>query len=214
MWLYEKRLQYPVKITKTCPKTARLIISHYGGPDGELSASMRYLSQRYSMPVKSVGGLLTDIGTEELGHLEIICAMVYQLTKNLTPEQAKTAGFDAYYIDHTTALWPQAAAGVPFTSLEFQSKGDAVCDLTENLAAEQKARVVYENLLRVIDDPDVREPLKFLRSREIVHFQRFGEALETTKEKLDSRNFYYFNAEFDKEMAKKQGIGLDIEMEK
>ena len=214
MWLYEKRLQYPVKITKTCPKTARLIISQYGGPDGELSASMRYLSQRYSMPVKSVGGLLTDIGTEELGHLEIICAMVYQLTKNLTPEQAKTAGFDAYYIDHTTALWPQAAAGVPFTSLEFQSKGDAVCDLTENLAAEQKARVVYENLLRVIDDPDVREPLKFLRSREIVHFQRFGEALETTKEKLDSRNFYYFNAEFDKEMAKKKGIGLDIEMEK
>lgn len=214
MWLYEKRLQYPVKITKTCPKTARLIISQYGGPDGELSASMRYLSQRYSMPVKSVGGLLTDIGTEELGHLEIICAMVYQLTKNLTPEQAKTAGFDAYYIDHTTALWPQAAAGVPFTSLEFQSKGDAVCDLTENLAAEQKARVVYENLLRVIDDPEVREPLKFLRSREIVHFQRFGEALETTKEKLDSRNFYYFNAEFDKEMAKKQGIGLDIEMEK
>ncbi len=214
MWLYEKRLQYPVKITKTCPKTAQLIISQYGGPDGELSASMRYLSQRYSMPVKSVGGLLTDIGTEELGHLEIICAMVYQLTKNLTPEQAKTAGFDAYYIDHTTALWPQAAAGVPFTSLEFQSKGDAVCDLTENLAAEQKARVVYENLLRVIDDPDVREPLKFLRSREIVHFQRFGEALEKTKEKLDSRNFYYFNAEFDKEMAKKQGIGLDIEVEK
>lgn len=214
MWLYEKRLQYPVKITKTCPKTAQLIISQYGGPDGELSASMRYLSQRYSMPVKSVGGLLTDIGTEELGHLEIICAMVYQLTKNLTPEQAKTAGFDAYYIDHTTALWPQAAAGVPFTSLEFQSKGDAVCDLTEDLAAEQKARVVYENLLRVIDDPEVREPLKFLRSREIVHFQRFGEALEKTKEKLDSRNFYYFNAEFDKEMAKKQGIGLDIEVEK
>lgn len=214
MWLYEKRLQYPVKITKTCPKTAQLIISQYGGPDGELSASMRYLSQRYSMPVKSVGGLLTDIGTEELGHLEIICAMVYQLTKNLTPEQVKTAGFDAYYIDHTTALWPQAAAGVPFTSLEFQSKGDAVCDLTENLAAEQKARVVYENLLRVIDDPEVREPLKFLRSREIVHFQRFGEALEKTKEKLDSRNFYYFNAEFDKEMAKKQGIGRDIEMEK
>ena len=214
MWLYEKRLQYPVKITKTCPKTAQLIISQYGGPDGELSASMRYLSQRYSMPVKSVGGQLTDIGTEDRGHLEIICAMVYQLTKDLTSEQAKTAGFDAYYIDHTTALWPQAAAGVPFTSLEFQSKGDAICDLTENLAAEQKARVVYENLLRVIDDPDVREPLKFLRSREIVHFQRFGEALETTKEKLDSRNFYYFNAEFDKEMAKKQGIGLDIEMEK
>ena len=198
MWAYEKRLQYPVKITKTCPKTAQLIISQYGGPDGELSASMRYLAQRYSMPVKKVGGLLTDIGTEEINHMEIICAMVYQLTKNLTPEQAKTAGFDAYYIDHTTGLWPQAAAGVPFTSLEFQSKGDVFADLYENLAAEQKARTVYDNLLRVIDDPDVRAPLKFLREREIVHFQRFGEAIEMTKEKLDAKNFYYFNMEFDK----------------
>lgn len=200
MWAYEKRLQYPVKIQKTCPKTAQLIISQYGGPDGELSASMRYLAQRYSMPVKKVGGLLTDIGTEEINHMEIICAMVYQLTKNLTPEQAKTAGFDAYYIDHTTGLWPQAAAGVPFTSLEFQSKGDVFADLYENLAAEQKARTVYDNLLRVIDDPDVRAPLKFLCAREIVHFQRFGEAIEMTKEKLDSKNFYYFNAEFDKKM--------------
>ncbi len=203
MWNYEKRLQFPVKITKTCPKTAQLIISQYGGPDGELSASMRYLAQRYSMPVKKVGGLLTDIGTEEINHMEIICAMVYQLTKNLTPEQAKTAGFDAYYIDHTAGLWPQAAAGVPFTALEFQSKGDAMADLFEDLAAEQKARTVYENLLRVIDDPEVRAPLKFLRAREIVHFQRFGEALEMTKEKLDSKNFYYFNPEFDKEMFKK-----------
>lgn len=203
MWYYERRLQYPVKITKTCPKTAQLIISQYGGPDGELSASMRYLSQRYSMPVKAVGGLLTDIGTEELAHMEIICAMVYQLTKNLTLEEAKTAGFDAYYIDHTAALWPQAAAGVPFTSLEFQSKGDALADLTEDLAAEQKARTVYENLLRVITDPEVREPLKYLRSREIVHFQRFGEALEKTKDTLDSKNFYYFNPEFDKALYKK-----------
>ncbi|MBD5097460.1 MAG: manganese catalase family protein [Lachnospiraceae bacterium] len=202
MWSYEKRLQFPVKIKNTCPKTAQLIISQYGGPDGELSASMRYLAQRYSMPVKKVGGLLTDIGTEEINHMEIICAMVYQLTKNLTPEQAKTAGFDAYYIDHTTGLWPQAAAGIPFTALEFQSKGDAMADLFEDLAAEQKARTVYENLLRVIDDPDVRAPLKFLRAREIVHFQRFGEALEMTKEKMDSKNFYYFNAEFDKNMYK------------
>lgn len=202
MWAYEKRLQFPVKIKKTCPKTAQLIISQYGGPDGELSASMRYLAQRYSMPCKKVGGLLTDIGTEEINHMEIICSMVYQLTKNLTPEQAKTAGFDAYYIDHTTGLWPQAAAGVPFTSLEFQSKGDALADLFEDLAAEQKARTVYDNLLRAIDDPDVRAPLKFLRAREIVHFQRFGEALEMTKEKLDSNNFYYFNAEFDKQMMK------------
>ena len=203
MWCYEKRLQYPVKITKTCPKTAQLIISQYGGPDGELAASMRYLAQRYTMPVKAVGGLLTDIGTEEINHMEIICAMVYQLTKNLTPEQAKTAGFDAYYIDHTGGLWPQAAAGVPFTSLEFQSKGDAITDLVENLAAEQKARTVYDNLLRVITDPEVREPLKFLRSREIVHFQRFGEALEKTKEQLDSKNYYFFNPEFDKQFLKK-----------
>ncbi len=181
MWAYEKRLQYPVKITKTCPKTAQLIISQYGGPDGELSASMRYLAQRYSMPVKKVGGLLTDIGTEEINHMEIICAMVYQLTKNLTPEQAKTAGFDAYYVDHTSGLWPQAAAGVPFTSLEFQSKGDTFADLFEDMAAEQKARTVYENLLRVIDDPDVRAPLKYLRERELVHFLRFGEALVMSK---------------------------------
>lgn len=201
MWSYEKRLQFPVKINKTCPKTAQLIISQYGGPDGELSASMRYLAQRYSMPIKKVGGLLTDIGTEEINHMEIICSMVYQLTKNLTPEQAKTAGFDAYYIDHTAGLWPQAAAGVPFTSLEFQSKGDAMADLFEDLAAEQKARTVYDNLLRVIDEPDVREPLKFLRAREIVHFQRFGEALEMTKQKLDSKNFYYFNPEFDKQFC-------------
>ena len=136
--------------------------------------------------------------------MEIICAMVYQLTKNLTPEQAKEAGFDAYYIDHTTGLWPQAAAGVPFTALEFQSKGDAFADLYEDLAAEQKARTVYDNLLRVIDEPDVRAPLKYLRQREIVHFQRFGEAIEMTKDKLDFKNFYYFNAEFDKKMFDKK----------
>lgn len=207
MWTYEKRLQFPVNIGRTCPKTARLIISQYGGPDGELSASLRYLSQRYTMPVKAVGGLLTDIGTEELAHMEMICAMVYQLTKNLTPEQAKAEGFDAYYIDHTAGLWPQAAAGLPFSAVEFQSKGDAIADLTENLAAEQKARVVYENLLRVIREPDVREPLKFLRAREIVHFQRFGEALERTKEKLDARNFYYFNPEFDQPASVPAGKG-------
>ena len=200
MWIYEKRLQYPVKITKTCPKTAQLIISQYGGPDGELSASMRYLAQRYTMPVKSVGGLLTDIGTEELAHMEIICAMVYQLTKDLTVEEAKAAGFDAYYIDHTAGLWPQAASALPFSSVEFQSKGDAITDLTEDLAAEQKARTVYDNLLRMITDPEVREPLKFLRAREIVHFQRFGEALEQTKEKMDAKNFYYINPEFDRKM--------------
>ena len=202
MWTYEKRLQFPVRITKTCPKTAQLIISQYGGPDGELSASMRYLSQRYTMPVKEVGGLLTDIGTEELAHMEMICAMVYQLTRSLTIEQAKEAGFDAYYVDHTAGIWPQAAAGLPFSAVEFQSKGDAVTDLTEDLAAEQKARTVYDNLLRMIDEPEVREPLKFLQAREIVHFQRFGEALEKTKERLDEKNFYYFNPEFDRKQGK------------
>ena len=153
------------------------------------------------MPSKEVGGLLTDIGTEELGHLEIICAMVYQLTKNLTPEQAKTAGFDAYYVDHTTGLWPTAAAGVPFNACEFQSKGDAITDLFEDLAAEQKARSTYENLIRIIENPEVREPLKFLRAREVVHFQRFGEALEKIKRDLSANNYYYFNPEFDKKFV-------------
>lgn len=197
MWTYEKRLQYPVKITQTCPKTAQLIISQFGGPDGELAASMRYLSQRYTMPCKEVAGLLTDIGTEELAHLEIICAMIYQLTKNLTIDEAKTSGFDAYYIDHTTALWPQAAGGIPFNACEFQSKGDAITDLFEDLAAEQKARTTYDNILRLVQNPEIREPIQFLRAREVVHFQRFGEALEKTKEKMDSNNYYFTNPEFD-----------------
>ena len=198
MWTYEKRLQYPVKITQTCPKTAQLIISQFGGPDGELAASMRYLSQRYTMPCKEVAGLLTDIGTEELAHLEIICAIIYQLTKNLTVDEVKTAGFDAYYIDHTTALWPQAAGGIPFNACEFQSKGDAITDLFEDLAAEQKARTTYDNILRLVQNPEIREPIQFLRAREVVHFQRFGEALEKTKEKMDSTNYYFTNPEFDK----------------
>ena len=197
MWNYEKRLQYPVNIKNTCPRTASLILSQFGGPDGELSASMRYLAQRYSMPCKEVGGLLTDIGTEELGHLEIICAMVYQLTRNLTPEQAKTAGFDAYYIDHTTGLWPAAAAGIPFNACEFQSKGDAVTDIFEDLAAEQKARVTYDNILRLSDDPDVNDVIKFLREREVVHFQRFGEAVQLLREKLDQKNVYFMNPALD-----------------
>ena len=200
MWSYEKRLQFPVNITRTCPKTAAGSSSASTAGRTENSPPRSGICPS-ATPCRSSpwAGLLTDIGTEELAHMEMICAMVYQLTKNLTPEQAKAEGFDAYYIDHTTGLWPQAATGLPFSAVEFQSKGDAVTDLTENLAAEQKARVVYENLLRVIREPDVREPLKFLRAREIVHFQRFGEALERTKEKLDAKNFYYFNPEFDKQ---------------
>lgn len=204
MWNYEKRLQFPVKIKKQDPKAATYIISQYGGPDGELGASMRYLSQRFATPYRDVGGLLTDIGTEELAHLEMICAIVYQLTCDLSVEEAKTAGFDAYYIDHTTGIWPQAAGGVPFTAAEFASKGDVITDLMEDMAAEQKARTTYDNILRFLDDPDVIAPIRFLREREVVHFQRFGEAMENTKSRLDEKNFYYFNPGFDKEMAQKQ----------
>ena len=208
MWTYEKRLQFPVKITQTCPKTASLIISQFGGPDGELAASMRYLSQRYTMPYREVAGLLTDIGTEELAHFEMIGAIVYQLTKNLSMEEIENSGFGPYYIDHTSALWPQAAGGIPFNACEFQSKGDIISDLTEDLAAEQKARTTYDNILRTVRDPEVAAPIRFLRQREVVHFQRFGEALEKTKDKLDPKNFYYFNPEFDKEMKDKSKFKL------
>ena len=198
MWNYEKRLQFPVNIKTCCPKTASLIISQFGGPDGELAASMRYLSQRYSMPCKKVAGLLTDIGTEELAHMEIVAAIIHQLTKNLTPEQIEESGFGPYYIDHTTGIWPQAAGGIPFNACEFQSKGDAITDLHENMAAEQKARTTYDNILRVVRDPEVCDPIRYLREREIVHFQRFGEALRILQDHLDSKNFYAFNPEFDK----------------
>ena len=169
MWNYEKRLQYPINIKNCNPTLAAMIISQYGGPDGELGASMRYLSQRYSMPYREVAGLLTDIGTEELGHLEMVSTMVHQLTRNLTMEQIKGTPFEAYYVDHTVGVWPQAAGGVPFCAIEFQSKGDAITDIAEDMAAEQKARSTYDNLLRLCrDDPDVYEPLKFLREREVV----------------------------------------------
>ena len=197
MWKYEKRLQYPVKIKQSNPQMAQFIMSQYGGPDGEIGASMRYLSQRYSMPYKVGKGLLTDIGTEELAHMEIVAAIIHQLTRNLTPEQIKESGFGPYYIDHTTGIWPQAAGGIPFNACEFQSKGDVITDLHEDLAAEQKARSTYDNILRVVKDYDVCEPIKFLRAREVVHYQRFGECLRITQDKLDSRNFYAFNPEFD-----------------
>lgn len=197
MWNYEKRLQYPINITQTNPQMAQVIISQFGGPDGELAASMRYLSQRYTMPYKEVAGILTDIGTEELAHMEMVSTIVYQLTKNLSPEEIKASGFDKYYVDHTLALWPQAAGGIPFNACEFQSKGDPITDLFEDLAAEQKARTTYDNILRLVKDPEVSDPIRFLRQREIVHFQRFGEGLRLVQESLDSRNFYAFNPEFD-----------------
>ena len=197
MWIYEKRLEFPVNIKTPDPNAAALIISQYGGPDGEAGASMRYLSQRYSMPDRQVSGVLTDIGTEELAHLEMVAAIVHQLTRNLTPEQIKNSIFAPYYVDHTVGVWPQAAGGVPFSATEFQVKGDPICDLVEDMAAEQKARVVYDNLLRVIKDPDVVEPLRFLRQREIVHFQRFGESLVLTQDKLNEKNVYAFNPAFD-----------------
>ena len=198
MWIYEKRLQYPINIKETNPKLAMLIISQYGGPDGELGASLRYLSQRYSIPYREVAGLLTDIGTEELAHLEMVSTMVHQLTRNLTPEEIQASGFAPYYVDHTLAVWPQAAGGVPFNACQFQSKGDPITDLVEDMAAEQKARTTYDNLLRVIKDPDVADPLRFLRAREIIHFQRFGEALRIVQEHLDSKNFYMCNPAIDK----------------
>lgn len=136
MWRYEKRLQYPVNISQPNPKMAQFIMSQYGGPDGEASAAMRYLSQRYAMPYKEGKAALTDIGTEELGHLEIVAAIIHQLTRNLTPEEIVESGFGPYYIDHTTGIWPQSAGGVPFTSTEFQSKGDPITDLFEDLAAD------------------------------------------------------------------------------
>lgn len=197
MWIYEKKLEYPVHIKETNPKLAQLIISQYGGPDGEAGASFRYLSQRYSMNDRRVAGVLTDIGTEELAHLEIVGAMVHQLTRDLTPEEIEKSGFAPYYVDHTLGVWPQAAGGVPFNACEFQVKGDPITDLMEDLAAEQKARTVYDNLLRLISEPDIVEPLRFLRAREIVHFQRFGEALNITREGLDAKNFYAFNPSID-----------------
>lgn len=198
MFNYEKRLQFPVKIKETNAKLAQVIISQFGGPDGELAASMRYLSQRFATPYREVAGLLTDIGTEELSHLEMVGAIIYQLTKDLSMEEIQASGFDKYYVDHTLGIWPQAAGGVPFNACEFQVKGDIITDLTENMAAEQKARSTYDNILRLVRDyPDVYEPIKFLRQREIVHFQRFGEALRITQDKLDARNFYAFNPGFD-----------------
>ncbi|MBP3703811.1 MAG: manganese catalase family protein [Lachnospiraceae bacterium] len=202
MWNYERRLEYPVNITKPNAEIAKVILTQFGGPDGELAASQRYLAQRYSATNKKVAGVLTDIGTEELAHMEMICAIVHQLTKDLTADELKAQGFADYYVDHTIGLWPQAASGAPFSATVFQSKGDPITDLHEDMAAEQKARSTYENILRLVKDPEVCDPIKFLREREIVHYQRFGESLRLIQDELDHKNFYAFNPEFDSQFCK------------
>ncbi len=198
MWFYEKQLQYPVKIKNPNPKLAGIIISQLGGPDGEMGASMRYLHQRYSCPYDKVTGILTDVGSEELGHMEMVAAIIHQLTKNLTLEEIDGTPFAAYFVDHTTAAYPVAASGVPFDMKYVGVKGDILTDLNEDLAAEQKARTTYDNILRLSDDPDVNDVIKFLRAREIVHYQRFADAIRIAQDNLDSKNFYACNPSFDK----------------
>lgn len=193
MWTYDKKLQYPVKIKKPDARLAQIIVSQLGGPDGELSASMRYLNQRYSMPYREVTGILTDVGTEELAHMEMVAAILYQLTSDLTDEEIAASPFATYFVDHTTGIYPIAASGVPNDLKYVGIKGDVICDLNEDLASEQKARVTYDNILRLCDDPDVRDPIKYLREREIVHYQRFCDALRITQDHLDCKNFYAFN---------------------
>ena len=198
MWTYEKKLQYPVKIKNPNPKLANLIITQLGGPDGELGASTRYLQQRYSMPYNEVVGILTDIGTEEISHVEMVSAIIHQLTASIKPDDIADTPFAAYFVDHTASVYPVAASGTPFDMKYVGVKGDTLADLNEDLAAEQKARVTYDNILRLVDDPDVRDPIKFLREREIVHYQRFCDAIRITQDRLNSKNFYAFNPSFDK----------------
>lgn len=198
MWSYDKKLQYPVKIKNPNPAMAKFIMSQLGGPDGELAASMRYLHQRYAMPYNEVVGILTDVGTEELAHLEMIAAILHQLTKGASPEEMQKAGLDAYFVDHTAGIYPQSAAGIPCDMKYIGVKGDVIADLNEDLAAEQKARVTYDNILRLVDDPDVRDPIKYLRQRELVHYQRFGDALRIAQDRMDEKNFYAFNPAYDR----------------
>ena len=193
MWEYLKQLEYPVRVRRPDARAAKIILSQYGGPNGELGASLRYLSQKHAMPDRRVAGLLNDIGTEELAHLEIVGTLVRQLTRNLTIEQIKEGGFDAYFADHTVGIWPANASGVPWSAGMIQSLGDPLADLAEDMGAEQKARVTYDNILKLMDDPDVCDVIRFLREREIVHFQRFGEAMGMVRDKLNEKNFYAFN---------------------
>ena len=202
MWIYKKQLEYPIKIAKANPGLAKIIVSQLGGPHGEKGAATRYLSQRFAMPYDEVKAILTDVGTEELAHEEMVSTILHQLTKNMTLEQIKKDGYDTYFVDHTAGVYPQGASGTPFSAETIASTGDVLADLHEDLAAEQKARLSYDNLLRLIDDPDVCDPIKFLREREIVHYQRFGEAMQKVQDRLDSKNFYAFNPAFDKGCTK------------
>lgn len=190
MWIYEKKLQYPVRIYQCDIRMAKYLLTQYGGPDGELSAALRYLNQRYTIPTNEAKGLLTDIGTEELAHVEIISTMIYQLTKDASPQQMEEAGLGGNYAIRDNALFPTDSNGVPFTAAYFQAHGDPVTDLHEDMAAEQKARATYEHLLNLTDDPGMKDVLQFLREREVVHFQRFGEALRIVQEYQDSKKFY------------------------
>ncbi len=191
MWTYNKVLEYPINIKCPNPRLAKFIISQYGGPDGELAASLRYLSQRFGMPDQKSKAILNDIGTEELAHLEMVGTIVHQLTDGCSAEELEKAGLGAYYTDHGVGVYPQAAAGYPFTAAVLAVKGDPIADLQEDLAAEQKARATYEKLIDLCkDDQDVIDPLRFLREREVVHFQRFGEALRGVQEKLAEKKFY------------------------
>ena len=183
MWTYNKTLQYPINIKNRNPKLAKFIISQYGGPDGELGAALRYFNQRYTMPDERGKALLTDIGTEELGHIEMISTMIYQLTKDASLEELKRAGLDTNYTEHGMDIFPTDSNGVPFTASYFASVGDPLANLSEDMAAEQKARAVYENLIDLTNDPDVIGPLLFLRQREVVHFARFKELYDYYKQK-------------------------------
>ncbi len=194
MWTYNKVLEYPVKIKCPNGKLAKFIISQYGGPDGELAASLRYLSQKFAMPDQVSKAILNDIGTEELAHLEMVGSIVHQLTDGLSIEEIKAAGLGEYYTDRGVDVYPQSAGGTPFTAAYIACKGDPIANLQEDLAAEQKARATYEKLIDLCaDDPDVIDPLRFLRQREVVHFQRFGEALRGVQDKLAEKRFFMNN---------------------
>ncbi|HHY35911.1 MAG TPA: manganese catalase family protein [Firmicutes bacterium] len=194
MWVYQKSLEYPVRVSRPNPRMAKEIITQYGGPDGELAASLRYLTQRYTMPTGQTKALLTDIGTEEMAHMEIVASVVYQLLRDASVDEIIRAGMDGYYADHDKALYFVNASGAPWVASYIQSKGDPITDITEDMAAEQKARSTYEYLIRLSDDPDVTDVLRFLWQREIVHFQRFGEALNHLHEYYERQRVFDMGA--------------------